>query len=164
MQSLTALKFDNPDGADQALGTLKLLQQQQLITILDAAVVKWPFGKKGPETKQAFSTAGAGALGGAFWGMLFGLLFFVPILGLAVGAAAGALGGALTDYGIDDNFIKRVRDQVTEGTSALFLLADNAVVERVVDALKPLNPEVIASNLTAEQEAQLRELFAPAPA
>jgi uncharacterized membrane protein len=164
MQTLTALKFETAEGADQALGTFRMLQQQQLITILDAAVVRWPQGKKGPSTDQAFSTVGAGALGGAFWGMLFGLIFFIPILGLVVGATTGAIGGALTDYGIDDDFIKRVRVQVTEGTSALFLLSDNQVVDRVVDALRPLNPQVIATNLSAEQEAKLRELFAPTPA
>jgi uncharacterized membrane protein len=160
MATLAALKFSTPDGAAQALGTLKMLQQQQLINIEDAAVVDWKYGKKGPSTHQQTSMAGAGALGGAFWGMLFGLIFFVPILGLVVGAATGALGGALTDYGIDDNFIKRVRSEVTEGTSALFVMSDSAVVDRVVDAIKPLNPEVIASNLSPEQEAQLRELFA----
>ena len=41
---------------------------------------------------------------------------------MAVGAAAGALAGSLADYGIDDDFIKNVREKVTEGTSALFLL------------------------------------------
>jgi hypothetical protein len=44
-----------------------------------------------------------------FWGMLFGLIFLTPLFGLAVGAAIGALGGAFRDYGIDDDFIKRVR-------------------------------------------------------
>ena len=34
----------------------------------------------------------------------------------------GALSGLFSDYGIDDDFIGSVREQVTEGTSALFLL------------------------------------------
>jgi uncharacterized membrane protein len=58
----------------------------------------------------------------AFWGLLFGLIFFVPFLGLAIGAAIGALAGKMSDYGIDDNFIKQTREKVTEGTSALFLM------------------------------------------
>ena len=61
---------------------------------------------------------GGGATWGMFWGFLFGLLFFVPILGLAVGAAMGALAGSLGDVGIDDSFIKQVREKVTPGTSA----------------------------------------------
>ena len=71
--------------------------------------------------------AGVGALQGAFWGMLFGLIFFVPFFGLAVGAAMGAMAGKLTDYGINDDFIKQTREKVTEGTSALFLMTTQAV-------------------------------------
>jgi uncharacterized membrane protein len=91
--------------------------------------------------------------------MLFGLLFFVPFFGLAVGAAMGALAGHFADYGIDDNFIKEVRAKVTEGTSALFLLTSDAVVDKVTAELKGMDMELIRSNLTAEQEAQLREAF-----
>jgi uncharacterized membrane protein len=160
MGTLTVLKFSPPDGAETALGTLKSLQEQQLITIEDAATVSWPQGKKGPKTKQAANLAGIGALDGAFWGMLFGLLFFVPFFGLAVGAAVGALTGKFADFGIDDKFIKSVQSQVVEGTSALFLMSSNAVVDRVVPALKDLNPEIIATNLPSDKEAALKEAFA----
>src|SRR5262245_39142683 len=123
MATLSVLEFNNADGADQALRILQRLQQQQLIKLVDAAVVTWPQDSKGPKTKQMFSTARTGALGGAFWGFLIGLIFFLPLLGLAVGAATGAISGSLIDYGIDDNFIKQVRDKVKPGTSALFLMS-----------------------------------------
>jgi uncharacterized membrane protein len=100
-----------------------------------------------------------GALDGAFWGMLFGLIFFVPFFGLAVGAAFGALGGKMADYGIDDDFIKQVRTQVTEGTSALFLMTEGAVQDKVMAELKGMQFELIASNLTKEQEDALRAEF-----
>jgi uncharacterized membrane protein len=78
---------------------------------------------------------------------------------MAVGAAFGALGGAFQDYGIDDDFIKRVRSQVTQGTSALFLMTSEAVTDRVVDAMKNVKFEIIATNLSKEQEHKLREAF-----
>ena len=159
MAALTAWKFNTPEGADQALNKLESLSKQQLITIEDAAVVSWQPGKKKPKTRQLHSMAGAGALGGAFWGMLFGLLFFIPFFGLAVGAAMGALAGHFSDYGIDDNFIKQVQSKVTEGTSALFLLSSNVTVDKVSDALKGTQMELIQSNLSSEQEAKLREDF-----
>ena len=159
MASLTVWKFDTPDGAEQALEKVKSLSKQQLITVQDAAVVSWPEGKKKPKTRQAVGLAGLGALQGAFWGMLFGLLFFVPFFGLAVGAAMGALAGHFSDYGIDDDFIKQVRDKVTEGTSALFLLAESATVDKVSEAFKGTKMELIQSNLTKEQEANLRSAF-----
>lgn len=156
MATLSVLKFDTPDGAEQMLGTLESLQKQELIQIQDAAIVTWPADKKKPKTKQLHSMAGVGALGGAFWGMLFGLLFFIPFLGLAIGAAMGALAGHFSDYGIDDKFINSVKDKVTPGTSALFLLTDGAVQDKVVAAVKGIKFEIIQTNLTKEQEDKLR--------
>jgi len=160
MATLTAWKFNSPEGADQALQTLQRLQREQLIDVIDGATVSWPADKKKPKTEQMHNTAGSGALGGAFWGMLFGLLFFIPLLGLAIGAGMGAMMGAMTDVGIDDNFIKQVREKVTPGTSALFLYSQNAVVDKIRDEFKGQQMELIQSNLSNEQEAKLKETFA----
>ncbi len=160
MTTLTVLKFETADGADKALDIVKDLNKQHLLNLHDAAIVTWPVGKKKPKTKQLHDLAGAGALSGAFWGMLFGLIFFVPIIGLAVGATIGALTGSMTDVGIDDEFIKSIRSKVTEGTSALFLMTSDAVEDRVFDAMKPLKFELIASNLSKDEEEKLREAFA----
>ena len=160
MAALTVWKFDTVEGAGEALTKLESLSKQQLLTIEDAALVYWEPGKKKPKTKQAQSLTGAGALGGAFWGMLFGLLFFIPFFGLALGAAMGALVGHFSDYGIDDKFIKEVQSEVTEGTSALFLLTSDATVDKVEDAFEGTHMELIRSNLTKEQEAKLNEDFA----
>jgi uncharacterized membrane protein len=159
MATLTAIQFPTADGADRALTTLKQLQEQRLITLHDAAVVSWPSDKKRPKTRQASNLAGAGALGGMFWGMLFGLIFFVPLLGAAIGAGIGALSGALTDVGIDDKFIDQVKDRVTPGTSALFTLTSDAVLDRVTDAFKGSQGEIISTNLSADEEAKLHEMF-----
>ena len=160
MAALTVVKFEDPNGAEQAVRVLDDLQKQRIITVLDSAVVSWPVGAKKPKTQQRHNTTGAGTMNGAFWGMLFGLIFFVPLLGAAIGAAWGALSGSLVDVGIDDEFIKKTREQVTEGTSAVFLLSQDAVVDRVAEAFKALPPyELIASNLSGEEEGKLREVF-----
>ena len=159
MATLTVWKFPTPDGADQAEATALALQKQQLITVHDAATVSWEEGKKKPKTKQSNSLTGAGALGGSFWGLLFGLIFFVPLLGLAIGAGLGALAGSMSDVGIDDRFIKEVRDQVKPGTSALFILTSDAVQDKVRDAFAGQQAELISTNLSNEQEAKLREAF-----
>ncbi|MGA9188415.1 MAG: DUF1269 domain-containing protein [Methanosarcina sp.] len=160
MATLTVLKFETVDGAAKALDVIKDLSKQKLINLHDAAIVTWPEGKKKPKTEQLHDLKGAGALSGAFWGMLFGLIFFVPIIGLAVGAAIGALTGSMTDIGIDDEFIRTIRSKVTEGTSALFLMTSDAVEDRVLEAMKQLNFELIASNLSKAEEEKLREAFA----
>jgi uncharacterized membrane protein len=159
MATITVFKFNTPYGAEQMLDKVKDMQKMELIQLQDAAIVTWPQGRKQPKTQQMTDLATAGALNGAFWGMLFGLIFFVPFFGLAVGAAMGALAGKMVDYGISDDFIKSVRQKVTEGTSALFLLTSGAVMERVKEQLKGMEFELIASNLTKEQENQLRATF-----
>jgi uncharacterized membrane protein len=161
LATLTVFKFNNPDGAGQMLEKVQSLQKNLLIKVQDAAVVSWPQGRKAPKTKQAVNLAAMGALDGAFWGMLFGLIFFVPFFGLAIGAAMGALSGKMADYGINDEFIKKTREQVTEGTSALFLMTSDAVQDKVFAELKGMEFELIASNLTKEQEDSLRKAFAP---
>ena len=163
MATLTVWKFDNPDGAAKAESILIGLSKEELIHVYDAATVEWQPGKKKPKTRQLHSLTGAGALGGAFWGLLFGLLFFVPLLGLAIGAAMGGLAGSLTDVGIDDNFIKTVREEVTPGTSALFLMTSGAVMDRVLDRFEGHErPELIQTNLSEEDEAALRNAFTEA--
>lgn len=87
------------------------------------------------------------------------LLAFAPLLGLAVGAAAGALGGSLRGAGIGDAFIQEVRDEVTPGTSALFVMTSDGDVERVRDAFLAHHPTLLHTNLTPEQDAALREYF-----
>jgi uncharacterized membrane protein len=159
--TLSVLKFNDPYGADRVLVALQGMQERELITLEDAAVVSWPEGHKKPKTRQMHSTAGAGATWGAFWGFLFGLIFFVPFLGAAIGAGMGGMSGALADVGIDDDFIKQVRDKVTGGTSALFALTSGATApDKVVDELRQYDFEIISTNLPDEQERKLREAFA----
>jgi uncharacterized membrane protein len=160
--TLTVWRFESADGAEQALRTLEQLQKEDVIDVNDGAIVSWPEGAKRPKTTQMHSLAAGGALGGAFWGMLFGLIFFIPLIGLAVGAAAGALGGALTDVGIDDDFIAQVRKEITPGTSALFLLSSNAVLDKVKPAVEGMHAHLIHTNLSDAEEAKLRDVFSDA--
>ena len=160
MSALTVWKFSTVEGADKALAKLGELQKQQIVQVLDAAVVSWPAGRKKPKTRQVMDTTAAGALGGVFWGLLFGMIFFVPVFGMIVGATAGALSGRLTDYGINDDFIKSIQSSVTEGTSALFLMTGKVTIDKVEAAFAPDEKgELIQSNLSTEQEAKLRADF-----
>jgi uncharacterized membrane protein len=65
----------------------------------------------------------------------------------------------MSDVGIDDKFIDGVKQQVTPGSSALFVLTSDAVRDRVKDAFQGTQAKLIASNLTSDQEAKLREVF-----
>jgi uncharacterized membrane protein len=159
--SLVVLKFESPDGAEKGLELASGLQKQRLLELLDAAIVTWPKGKKKPKTRHVGDPTCAGAWDGAFWGLLFGWIFFVPFLGAAFGAAIGALSAHFADYGIGRDFLEQVRKKVTEGSSALFLLVGQVTPDRVIDAFKAAPKfEVIASNLSKEQEEKLKAAFA----
>src|SRR5215217_8036116 len=128
MATLSVLKFNDPYGADRVMVALQGMQEREMITLEDAAVVSWPQGNRKPKTRELHGGAGAGW--GAFWGFLFGMIFFVPFLGAGIGSA-------MSDVGIDDDFIRQVREKVTEGTSALFALTSGATApDKVVNELK----------------------------
>jgi len=162
MATLTVWKFDSAGGAENALALLERMQKEELLQVNDGAYVYWPEGKKKPKTQQMHSLTGAGALGGSFWGLLFGLIFFVPLLGMAVGAAMGAMSASMADVGIDDDFIRGVREHVTPGTSALFVLTSNVVVDKVLQEFKETGATLLQTNLSGDQESRLREAFAEA--
>ncbi len=159
MSALTVWRFDSPDGAAMAEAILVRLAKEGDIGIRDAATVTWSPGEKKPQTRHLIDLTGERAGWGAFWGFLFGLMFFVPLLGTAVGAGVGALAGHFADTGIDRDFIRSVQDKVTPGTSALFLLSDDAAMGRIKMEFIGMSPELISTNLTDEQEQRLREAF-----
>lgn len=160
MATLTVWRFDSPDGAVRAAQVLEDLGRDDAAELHDAAVVTWELRHRKPHTRQLASPALTGSLGAGFWGLFFGLVFFLPLLGAAVGTAGGALAGVLSDVGIDDHFINRIRDQVTPGTSALFVLGTAAAVDRL-HAGFAAGPRAdrIATDLDDEHEAALREVF-----
>ena len=159
MATLTAFRFDSVDGADSALGVVPMLQEQELITILDAALVSWPKGKNRPSTRQVVLPTGTQLLDGTFWGMLFGLIFFIPVLDTGRREEMERLTSALSDVGIDEDFIYQVRSKLTEGTSALFVLSRDSVMDKINDASKGKKPDLIAINLRRDEEVKLRKLF-----
>jgi uncharacterized membrane protein len=158
MAILTVWRYDTSDGARHAQDALVGLAREQVV--LDAACVTWEAGTRRPRTHQLGPTLGAGTLGVSFWGLLFGLVFYLPLLGAALGAAMGSRAGSLAEVGIDDTFVNRVRDQVTPGTSALFVLTSDTGVARLQDTLAgEASVEPTLTYLTGEQEAALREVF-----
>ena len=100
-----------------------------------------------------YNLTASGAVGGGFWGVLIGLIFMNPLLGLVVGAGAGAVAGALSDVGINDDFMKQ---KLTPGTSALFVLVDSDLTDKVLDALRGTGGTVLQSSLSHEDEAKLQ--------
>ena len=158
MSDLIVFAFPTETGASEMDETIHYLQEEELLELKDAAVViRKPDGKI--KVKQATNLVGVGAFGGAFWGMLIGLFFWMPWLGLAIGAVAGAISGAMSDYGINDDFIKEVGTTIKPGGSALFLLISKWTEDKSLDTLKKFDATIIRTSLSKEDEQKLKAAF-----
>ena len=153
---LTVWTFETPLGAEAALARLEPLADEGRLVLDDAALVTWPRGRRKPSTRSLGCLTGPGALWGGFWGVLLGLVFLVPLAGPTFGAAAGAFAGSLADFGIGDGFVKRVRDSVTPGSSALFVLCDGVAARALHAAMDDLDAGLIRTDLSEDQERSLR--------
>jgi uncharacterized membrane protein len=163
MSNLIVLDFDGIHTADEVLNKLRSLQKEYLVDLEDACVVERD--KEGKiHIKQAVNLTALGAArggsSGAFWGMLVGLLFLNPLAGMAIGtaagAAAGALSGSLAEYGINNDFVKKLGETIPADSSALFVLVRNLTEDKVMAEIEPYKPRVLKTSLSNEDEAKLR--------
>ncbi len=158
MSDLVVIAYDDESTAYQVRDKLASLTKEHVIELEDLVVVVHHKDGK-TEIKQSTDLVSLGALSGAFWGLLIGLIFFMPIFGLAIGAIAGAIGGRLSDYGIDDKFVKEVAENVQPGNSAVFPLIKKMTPDKVIDAIREYHGTVIKTSLSSEEEENLREAF-----
>jgi len=155
MSTLVVVGYNNPYQGDEVLLKLRKLQREYLIDLEDAAVaVKDKQGKV--QLHQSVNLPAARAVRGGFWGSLIGLIFLNPLLGFAVGATAGAVSGALTDFGIDDNFMKELAATMTADSSTLFVLVRKSTPDKVLEELKGTGGRVLKTSLSNEDEAKVQ--------
>lgn len=159
MTTFTVWKFDDPDGAERAASILKDVESQRLIKVLDHAVISWPPGKPRPVLKHSHDAALRGTGWGALWGLLVGGLFFMPLLGAAAGAGTGAILKATEGIGIGNDQLEAIRTQVTEGTSALMVVSEDADLDRVGEHFHGMHSKLVDTNLTGPERKLLLETF-----
>jgi uncharacterized membrane protein len=81
-----------------------------------------------------------------------------------VGAASGALGGALTDFGIDDSFMKDLAASIQPGNAVLFVLIKSMTADKVIKEIKDAGGVVLKTSLDETKEQVLRDALASAVA
>lgn len=154
---LVAIVYQDEFRAAEVLASVRRLQSAYLIDLADAVCVTRdkPDGKI--KLHQSVNLTAAGAVSGAFWGTLVGLIFLMPFAGMAVGAAAGAISGKLSDYGIDDNFIKSLSQKMQPGSSAIFMLIRSVTMDKVEPELAKFGGELLYTNLSHDVQAELEK-------
>ena len=169
MSDLVVLGFDGIHTADEVLNRLRSMQKEYLIDLEDACVVEREKSGK-VYIKQAVNLTAIGAATGgsrgALWGAIVGLLFLNPLAGMAIGAVTGAgvgaLSGSLSDYGISDDFVKKLGQTIPEGSSALFILFKRVNEDKVLPELEPYKPRVLRTSLSNDDEKKLKAELAKA--
>jgi uncharacterized membrane protein len=159
MSDLVAIAYADLATAQQVAANTAELQKAHEIELEDMVIVERQ--ADGKIKLHQPSLAGTGAVTGALWGGLIGLIFLMPLLGMAMGAAAGAAGGALSDYGIDDKFMKELGNELEEGNAALLLLIRKVSVDKVLPQIK-IPGKVIQTSLDNESEQRLADALAAA--
>jgi uncharacterized membrane protein len=163
MSDLVVIVYPSEEKAEEVRQRLFKLQKEYLITINDAVIaVKTEAGTV--KLNQLVNTTAMGAASGSFWGLLVGVLFLNPILGVALGAASGALGGALTDFGINDAFMKDLASSIQPGNAALFVLIKNMTADKVLKEIKDAGGVVLKTSFDESKEQALRDALAKATA
>lgn len=158
MSELVVIGYDNESQAETARDALFAMSKEYLVEVGDAVVAHANAQGK-IKLNQMVNMWAAGASGGAFWGLLVGMLFLNPLLGVAVGASAGALSGALTDYGINDSFMKDVSSALQPGQAALFIMTKEEMSDRVIEQIGEHGGRVLRTNLDTSKETALRAAF-----
>ena len=161
MSDMIAIIYPTEQKAEEVRQRLFKLQKEYLITLKDAVIaVKTDAGSV--KLSQLFNTTAAGAATGSFWGLLIGVLFLNPFIGVALGAASGAIGGALTDYGINDKFMKELSASLQPGNAALFVLIKDMTADKVLREIQDAGGTVLKTSLDDAKEKQLRDALAKA--
>jgi len=161
MSDLVAIVYPSEARAEEVRQRLLKLQREYLITIGDA-VIAVKAEDDSIKLNQLVNTTAAGAATGSFWGLLVGLLFMNPLIGVAVGAASGAIGGALTDFGINDQFMKELASSVKKDDAVLFVLIKHMTADKVLNEIKDAGGIVLKTSLDEKKEQILRDTLAKA--
>ena len=132
MSSLTAWRFSGTEGADDAVLRLKRLDEQDLIDVQDAAVIRWPHYASAPVAHEHVTHQGG---------------------------AVSSIAKKLRHSNIDSSTVDSVKGDMTPGTSALVLLSANATVDTVAKAFEGQSMELIRSDLSVQQEDRVRRVF-----
>jgi uncharacterized membrane protein len=150
VSDLVAIAYKDVPTAQEVAGNLGEAVKAHEIELEDLVIVE--HRQDGKVKLHQPSMVGLGAAGGALWGGLIGLLFFMPLFGMAIGAA----GGAVTDRGVDDDFMKRLGEELQPGGAALILLISKVSPDRILPKVH-IPGTVIQTSLSNEDEQALQE-------
>jgi len=163
MATLSVLRFSTTCGAAIALEALRALTAAGQFASRGLALVSWEPGSRVPDLRSIPSPQPMAPMGAGFWSLLSIHLFQLPLAAATAGLPPGSTHCSLADLGIRDDFLRTVRDRVTPGTSALFVLTDDATVDPIIRLLQHLAFTVVSTSLSTRQVEALHFSFGAGP-
>ena len=125
----TAWRFAGTEGADDAVARIKQLDTQDMINVMDVAVLRWPDYEPEPITQEHVTRTG--------------------------GKVAGLM-SKLHHEVIDNSMIDTVKGDLRPGTSAMVLLSSDANIDAVVHAFQGQPMELLRTDLSVPEQDRLR--------
>jgi len=179
MSDLIVVGFkNNKFRASDVLNQLRQMDEDWAVNLYDAvAVYRDKNGKL--RIDQSYDPATReGAAWGGLWGSLLGAILAIPFTGgVSAAAAAGALavgalgGGALgatvgaidadwwkEDFGISEEFVRDVGENIQPGDSAIFALI-TANPEQAAKRFSGYGGKVLSTTLSDEQAAEIEKVL-----
>ena len=154
MNQLIVVALDNLADARTAMKRLRSLEDEGKVSFEDTAIIeRMPDGTARVRHELSGATE-TGAVIGAVIGAI--ALSIFPLAGIAAGALLGGAVGAAFDTGVSPQFVEDVKDKLSPGRSALFLVVREADADATVAALRGLEGDVVQTTLDAETEESLR--------
>ncbi len=158
MNQLIVVAFDDLEAARTAMKRMRTLEREGLVNFEDSAIVeRLPDGTSHVRNELSGATE-SGAVIGALIGGVVTVVF--PLAGIALGAVIGGAVGASLGSGIDGKFIEEVKNTLTPGRSALFLIVKEGEAGTTIAALRGLSGDLVQTTLDSETEEQLRRALA----
>jgi len=157
---LWAVGYDDMERAEQVRAEIRTLRDRHcLILHATAVAVRYPDGSftlNGEPLVSAPNFRGHG-----FAAFLAGLaLGAPPLFGAAASALVRGAGGAADEIEIDDDFINAVKELITPGTSALFVLDQEGDMTAILQGIRGLGGTVLKTNVDMERARLIQSTMA----
>jgi uncharacterized membrane protein len=165
--------------ASEVLNELLNLNDDWVVDLHDAVAVYRDYKGKLRVDQSFQMTTGEGAAWGGFWGLLIGATLAIPFTAGASAAAAGgalaagALGGTALgaglgaadasswkdEFGIPDDFVKRVGAMIQPGDSAIYAILRVGDPEVVANKFRGYGGTILRTTLSKEQQAKVEQVL-----
>lgn len=162
--TVTIYIFDNEKDAKSMLKSIKGMEQRNKLHIAATTLIKKDEKGKVKVKETGDVSAKGGAARGGIIGVVAGTILGGPIGGLVAGAALGALAAKAVDFGISDDQIKLISDEMDRGKTALFVELASGDLGLISASVRQIGGQVIEIDVPEATRIQAEEMLASSSA